>query len=262
MAFRSAPWPPIRNAVVSLLEQHRPHTVYGLAEIEIGATLERMRSCQRTLRHAVSLHAYAIYCLSRAASEYSQLQTYKCGRELITFEDVDVGTVLDKRLPSGLRIPVGYVFRGAQKKSLAEINHELRVASRSDLADDEMVRWRRRIAILPAPLRRAVSRRITRDPFWLRRFHGTIGLTNLQSPGLTQPAFGLPPNIYTYTMALGSIAEREAGRKVLCFSGGADHAILDGMSLSYFARRLFELLSSAQGLDEEFVAQSRLLYDS
>jgi pyruvate/2-oxoglutarate dehydrogenase complex dihydrolipoamide acyltransferase (E2) component len=265
--YQEAPWPPLRNAVISVLRQHRPDTAYGLAEVDITRALAAIGRHQRELGIAVSLHAFVLYCLARAAAEHPAVLTYRLGRRLISFADADVGTAIEKRLPDRRRLPVGYIFRGAQARSLAEINWELRQACRSDLTDDPEVRLRRRVARMPEIVRRLVSRGIVRNPFRLRRFHGTIGLTNLQSPGFHRPFFALPPNIFTLTVAIGNVTERLAPeadgswvrRQMLCLSAGADHAVIDGADLARFARRFTQLLESADGLDDTFVAESRRL---
>jgi hypothetical protein len=202
--------------------------------------------------------------MAHAAAENPAVLTYRHGRSrLITFEDADVGTIIEKRLPGGhVRVPVAYVFRAAQRKSLAEINDELRAACRSDLTDDPAVRWRRRMARMPEIVRRAVFHRVFNDPFLLCRFYGNIGLTNVQTPGFHNPLFVFPPNVYTLTFGIGNTTDRwgppvvgePARRKMLCLGGGADHAVIDGMGLARFAHRFTRLLESAAGLDDVFAA--------
>src|SRR5947207_2441245 len=167
--FRETPWPPLRNAILSVLRQHRPHTVYGFGEVDITDTLVTLRSYQETIRIAVSFHAFILYCLSRAAHEHPTVHTYRFGKKLITFGEIDIGTLIEKRVPGHGRLPVQYVLRGANRKSLAEINWELRQASRSDPASDPNVRLRRTVAHLPGFVRRLVSWRIGRNPFWLKK---------------------------------------------------------------------------------------------
>lgn len=265
--FREAPWPVLRNAVESLLLQHRPHTCYGFSEADVTTALTTIAAYQRELRIAVSFHAFALHCLARAAAEHPAVLTYRYRRKLITFEDVDVGTAIDQRLPDGVRLPVGYTVRAAQTKSLADLNWELRQAIRARQIDSEALRLRRRVARWPRIARRLVSWRIGRNPFLLRRFHGVIGLTNLQSPGLDTPFYALPPNIFTLTLAIGSTVKRpttpgdepNTGKKIVCLAAGADHLVVDGMALSRFAQRLVQLLESAAGLDRQFLLETRQL---
>jgi hypothetical protein len=59
--FREAPWPPIRNAVVGYLRQHRPHTNYGTIEADVTDALAAMERHRREFRTGLSLHAFVLY---------------------------------------------------------------------------------------------------------------------------------------------------------------------------------------------------------
>lgn len=257
----------MRNALLAVLRQHRPHTYYGFGEADVTDALAAIRRQERTLRIAVSFHAFVMHCVARAALDHPDVLTYRHGRRLVTFADADVGTVVDRRLPDGVRIPVGYIVRAAQGKSLAAINWELRRAIRSELLDSRALRFRRRVARMPGWVRRLVSWRVSRDPFLLRRVHGTIGLTSLHNPALNTSFHALPPNIYTVTLAIGAMFDRvrldaegrPEKRKIVCVSAGADHAVIDGMALSAYAARLAQLLESAAGLDDAFTVETRRL---
>lgn len=265
-AYTEKPWPQIRNALVSLLDQSRPHTIYGLGEADVTEALAAIHRIERQLRIAVSLHAFIVYCFVQAAREHPIAQTYRHGKKLITFEDIDLMTPIDKRLPSGVRIPVGHMIRAAQKKTLAQINWELRQAVKAaDLEHDPAVQMRRRFARMPAPVRRFISWRTTRNPFLLKRIHGTTGITSIQSHGFHVPLLTLPPAIHTLSFSVGNLCERLAmeadgtivRRKVICLTGAADHDVMDGMLLTRFSHRFTDLLASAAGLDERFVAETR-----
>jgi hypothetical protein len=270
-AYSERPWPTLRNALVSLLDQSRPHTIYGLGEADVTEALAAMRRIERQLRVAVSLHAFILYCFVQAAREHPVTQTYRRRNKLIAFEDIDVLTPIDKRLPNGVRIPVGHIVRAAQTKTLAQINWELRQAVHApDLEDDPAVRMRRRFARLPALVRRWISWRATRDPFLLKRIHGTTGITSIQSHGFNIPLFTLPPAIHTLSFSIGNLCERLAlaedgtvvRRKVICVTGAADHDVVDGMVLTRFSYRFSRLLASAAGLDESFVGETRRLLEA
>ena len=97
-------------------EQQRPHAVRGTLEVDVTETLARVRIIEKELRIAVSLHAFAVYCVARALKQHPALNTYRHGDKLITFEDVDVLSPIDKHLPRGLRLPVGHITRAAQDK--------------------------------------------------------------------------------------------------------------------------------------------------
>lgn len=265
--YTLAPWPPLRNAVLGLLRQHRPHTYWGFGEADVTEALVAIRGHARALNVAVSFHAFVMACLARAAAEHPAVLTYRDGSHLLTFRDADVATVVDRRLPDGVRLPVGCIVRAGQTKTPAAMNWALRRAIRVDGLDSEALRLRRRAARLPALIRRLVSWRIMRNPRVLTRYHGNIGLTNLRHPALTSPFHALPPNIYTLTLAIGSIVERVVldadgqpqRRRIVCLAAGADHAVIDGMALSAFAARFVQLLEAADGLGAQFAEETRRL---
>ena len=71
------------------------------------------------------------------------------------------------------------------------------------------------------------------------------------------------------SLAIGAICERPLlnacgnveKRKILCLSGAADHAVIDGMALARFRQRLVQLLEQGAGLDDRMIAETRRLLD-
>ena len=263
--YSERPWPVVRNALTTLLDQSRAHAIYGFGEADVTDALAAIQRIQKMLRVAVSLQAFLMYCLAQALREHPVMLTYRHKRKLITFDDVDMLTPLDKRLPGGVRIPVGHIVRGAQNKSLAELNWELRKATKAvDLDQDPAVQMRRRFARMPAPVRHWIARRTMRNPFLLKKIHGTTGITSVQSHGFSNPLFPLPPTIHTASISVGNVCERlklnEDGavikRKIICLTGAADHDVVDGMQLARFSCRIVDLIESASGLDEQFIEET------
>lgn len=267
VGYSARPWPPLRNAVETVLQLHRPYTTWGMCEADVTEAVAAIRRLQRQLKCAISFHAYIIYCLAQAAKQHPGVLCFRFKKQLITFDDADISTLIDKRFPGGVRMPAVYTVRQAQNKSLAQINFELRQAMRTDQSQVEAVRLRQGLTRAPAFIRRLVAKWMARNPFVLREFHGTLGLTSIQAQGFNRPLFAIAPNIFTFTLAVGAITERvcqnAAGeymsRKILCLSAGADHLIIDGAPLARFAQCLIEQIESAAGLDAHFIQESQAL---
>lgn len=263
----TAAWPVARNVIVDVLDHQRPHSAHGFGEVRFSRALAAIEHCRRRSRTAVSVHAFLLACLARAAAEHPAIVTYRHRRKLVRFADVDVATMLEKRLPDGTRIAVAYTFRAADRRSLAEINWEMRAASRRSLNEDPSVRYRRRIAGLPGFVRRLVFRRIMTNPFRLRQVYGTLAMSTIRTPEVMQPVFTVPPNMCTASITIGSVTQRflpdthgqPVLEKVLCVGGSVDHDIVDGMVMMRFCRRFAELVESAAGLDDTFIAQTAAL---
>ena len=151
-------WPRIRNLVTDMLAiAHRAHTGYGLLEIDVTLPLARIAEYKARVPDGVSFTAFLAYCLGRAVAQHRMMHACRKGaRRLALFDDVDVNTLLEKTKPDGSCVPVIYIVRAANRKSLAEINQEMRRAVVHDLYDDAGVRRRRQILRLPRPVRQAV----------------------------------------------------------------------------------------------------------
>ena len=265
-AFQESPWPILRNALVSYLDTKRTHPVSGFVELDVTDALEALHQAQRRLRIAVSFHAFMIYCLAQALMEHPTMLQFRKGKKLIRFEDIDVMTPIEKKLAGGVRIPVAYIVRAAQKKSLADVNWELRSAIRAeDLPNDEAIRLRRRFAAMPSLVRKFLTWRARTDPFLFKKLHGTVLLTNVQTHGFQNSAAVLGPTVHTLSMGVGSMTNRlklnerneVVNRKMLMLSGTADHEIVDGMIATRFIARLTKLVESGAGVNGDFVAEMR-----
>ncbi|HRH78805.1 MAG TPA: 2-oxo acid dehydrogenase subunit E2, partial [Cellvibrionaceae bacterium] len=208
VGYSARPWPPLRNAVETVLQLHRPYTTWGMCEADVTEAVAAIRRLQRQLKCAISFHAYIIYCLAQAAKQHPGVLCFRFKKQLITFDDADISTLIDKRFPGGVRMPAVYTVRQAQNKSLAQINFELRQAMRTDQSQVEAVRLRQGLTRAPAFIRRLVAKWMARNPFVLREFHGTLGLTSIQAQGFNRPLFAIAPNIFTFTLAVGAITER------------------------------------------------------
>lgn len=69
------------------------------------------------------------------------MQAYGMNNTKVTvFDDVDVCSLFDKTKPDGVRIPVAYVFRESNKKSLAQLMAENSRAVQDNLMQDKNVK--------------------------------------------------------------------------------------------------------------------------
>ena len=262
-SFSIRPFPRLRHLLIDLLRSHRPHTCYSVSSVDITEAQAKRLELQRRTRQALSFHAWVMHCLIRAALDHPEVLTYRHKKSLVTFNGVDIGTVIDRRLPNGVRIPVGWVLRSGENLTLAAVNSALRAAMKSSDESDATTAMRRRLLRFPSWIRRWKVRQIMANPCLLKHYHGNIGLTNLQAPGLTMPFMPMPPNIYTLTLGIGSISREFrpdsqgniSERSLLHVTGAADHAVIDGAPLAAFSAHFLKLLQEGYGLDEMYVQE-------
>lgn len=267
--FKITPWPVLRNSIAHVTDNARPHTIHGTIQIDVTDAYQRLLEVRRATRVAVSMHSFVLGCVARAAATQPMMSSFRWGNRLVTFDTVDMGTVIDQYATDAMRtrLPVVYIVREADRKSMAQINWEIRAASRRDLGQDPLMKFRRRLSRLPQPVQRVMFRRIMRDPWQHRRVFGTFGFTSVQAPGINYPAHAFVTNLFTGTVAMGNHHQAflpdEQGqpvlRRVLDLSGSFDHDYVDGMPIVAFGRELVGLIQSAHGLDDEFVRETREL---
>lgn len=254
-AHRRLPWAPVRNLVVDFLVAARTvPTMCGFLEVDV--TLAREELAKRaTEGEPVSFTAYLAFCISRALEKHPTLHGFRQGKHVVVFEDVDVNTLLEKRKPDGALIPVIYIVRGANRKSLSEIDRELKDAVTRDLLDDPGVKRRASSLKWPSLVRRGVLAWTMRDPFKMKKQWGTVGLSNVGSSLSSRFAVGTSFSLLTLTILAGSIStkvtwrdERPTPRQVLGMTVMVDHNLVDGMPAARFAEELAQLLEGAAGL--------------
>jgi pyruvate/2-oxoglutarate dehydrogenase complex dihydrolipoamide acyltransferase (E2) component len=262
------PWPRVRELVTDALTAgHRAHLAHGFAEFDVSRPLALIEEYKPLVPCGVSFTAYLAYCLGHALGEHTMLHAYRRGRKkLVVFDEVDVNTLLEKRKPDGSLVPVTYIVRGANRKSLAEVNHELRQAAASDLYNDPGVRRRRQLMRLPRIVRAALWRRMLRDPARLKREMGTAGLSNVGSFMSGRPSWGVASSFLTCTLTVGGRYQRvywadghAEPRTTLSVTITVDHDVVDGAPAARFAETLGQLLESGAGLDDGFLAEATRL---
>jgi hypothetical protein len=265
--YTAQPWPRLRNNIVSLLEAQRPHTCFAAVEVDVTALRARMAAVARQLRHGLSFHAYVLWCFGQTVGAHKQVQAFRWRGKVILFDDVDIATVVEKPAGPGQRIPFALVVRSVQARTHAQVQWEIRNALSADGPGDPSRRWRRRIERMPGFVRSLLWSRLFRDPFLHKRFVGTVGLTNLQVPGMNRRAYAFPPNPNPCTLAIGNFFSElrldEDGqlRRHRLFTLGAscDHEIVDGRPLMRAACHLAQMIERSAGLDDAFVAEMREL---
>ena len=253
-----SPWPRIRQLVELLLRHQRPYTVVGHGELDVTRALELLATLRQERQLTISLNTYLVYVLSRVAARHEKIRTFKHRDRCVVFKHADIAVPILKRLPSGVKVPVPYIVRRADTKSLVELSVELQDAIVSDLSHDENVKRRRALNRMPFFVQRLVYWYIFQSPIRVNVYFGNMGITNLHHLGYDSPMVGLPPNIYSIQLSVGNVSERflpdehkrPTLRKILTMGSAFDHLVLDGMCLAAVAKDYVQAVERAEGLQE------------
>jgi pyruvate/2-oxoglutarate dehydrogenase complex dihydrolipoamide acyltransferase (E2) component len=255
---------PGRRAWINLLEMSWPkHCVYGLLEVDVTVARQFIAAHKARTGETLSFTGFLTRCLARAVDEDKRVQAYlKGSKQLILFDDVDVGLMVERKV-EGKPTLMGYVIRGANRKTYREIHEEIRtVQSEPVPASRGMPTWLRSVLLLPWPLSRlsaALMRAMMRrDPTMATSMGGTVAITAVGMFGEGHSGWALTPSPESLALVVGSIAQKPAvvagriePREILHLTVMFNHDIIDGGPAARFTRRLVELIESGYGLEEE-----------
>jgi len=259
--YEIRPFSKARQMVVEVLRlgDHK-HMIHGLLEVDVTVARRFIRDYEARTGEQLSFTAFIITCLGKAVSEDKSVQAYRLGsRKLIVFDDVDVGTMVERTTVEGEKVVMGYTFRAVDKKTYQEINREMQEVQARP-ADKVMPRQIQLMAefvlALPAFLRRFFMRYTYGNPYRLRQVSGTVGVTAVGMFG-GGGGWGIPSGSPMPLLTIGGIAEKPGlvdrriePREYLSLTISVDHDIVDGAPAARFTSRLKQLIECGYGLVE------------
>ncbi len=248
------------------------HHIPVLAEVDVTSARAAIAKRKEATGERLSFTGWVIKCLAQVASEHKRVHALRLGRhKLVLFDDVDVNIVVQRRLEGTEPpecLPMPYVIRKANAKTVEAIHAEIRAAQARALAPGEQTidlaermpspRTIRFFASMPLFVRKAVYwNRLFRDPFRVKRMMGTVSVTSVGMFGKVSggSSWGIPVEFHPLTVALGAIARKPAvvgdrveAREFLGMTIVFDHDVVDGAPVAMFLQRLREVVESGHGL--------------
>jgi len=264
--FQSVEFRPERNATLDTLRwARRGFQIPTLLEVDITAVREAIREHRNSTGKGLSLTAWVLACVARAAVEHPRVHALRRGkRRVILFRDVDVAVLVEREIRSssdGETLPMPMVVRNAHSKRPSEIHEEIQQAQQRDVADGSasiegtVPPWVQALFFrLPAWLRDLLFwRRLLRNPFRVKQTMGTIVVTStgMAAPGVL--AWGIPVALHPLAVGIGGVAKRKVGeetREILALTVVFDHAVIDGAPVGRFIHRLHQIMTGPRWVQE------------
>jgi pyruvate/2-oxoglutarate dehydrogenase complex dihydrolipoamide acyltransferase (E2) component len=270
--YKERDFPEFRKPTLDTLDLGiKKHHIPFLFEVDVTEAREYMREFKSRTGEGLSFTSWVMKCIGQAVSEHKYIQAMRKGRKsLVLFDDVDISVVVERSVgqsdnPSET-LPMPYVVRRANEKTVKEIHDEIRTAQAESLGTGEVqlgagrnVRLTRAFNLLPRFVRYLlVWRRLTKDPFFAKKTMGTVVVTSVGGIG-QDSGYGwtIPIGIHPAIFALGNIARKPGVvgeeikiREYLSMTVLFDHDVTDGAPVARFIQRLKELLEQSYGLDE------------
>ena len=181
---------------------------------------------------------------------------------VLVFEDVDLSIVVEKEV-NGSRVPLPYVIRKADKKTLCQIHEEIEAAKTQNvegegdyvLGEEYSSLGMKLFVRLPQWLRLILMRSmVLNQPQRVKDMMGTVMITTAGMIGHTR-GWIMPFSMHPLCLAFGSLNEQAAvyrgeiqKREILHLTLLIDHDVIDGVPAARFVDDLVKKLQAGFGL--------------
>jgi pyruvate/2-oxoglutarate dehydrogenase complex dihydrolipoamide acyltransferase (E2) component len=250
-----------RNIELVVHEGWKKHSTHALLELDVTQARTILTQYKKTTKTSLSFTGWIVKCVAQAASEHPIINAYKQGKKkIIMFEDVDIPIPVEREI-NGDYIPMAYIIRQANKKSVEEISQEIRailkesVDSQTQVLGKKLTRIERLALYSPSIIQKLIIWMVRRNGKFRKKYMGTIGVTAIGMKGHF-PAWVVPLGgtvsalvvVGGITKKPGVINDKIQIRDYLHLTLTTDHDLIDGGPLVRFTERFIELVETGFAL--------------
>ncbi len=239
------------------------HHVKAFLEVDVSTAWTALRQ-NRGTENRISFLTWLIKVSADCAAAHPPVAGVNLMKKnkVIAFNDVDISMVLEKEV-GGKRVPLPYVIRKADKKSLAEIQQEIDAAKAQSAQGEEdyvlgkknSAFWMRLFIGLPQAVRLWAMRTfVLNNPKRVKEMMGSVMVTTVGLVGHTH-GWIVPTSMHPLCLAFGSINEQPVVRRgeigvghILHLTVLVDHDVIDGVPAALFVDDLVRRLERGEGV--------------
>ena len=239
------------------------HHVRALLEVDVSDARSMIKINRRSGNKA-SFLAWLIKVIADCVALHPPINGINGPKKnkVLVFTEVDVSLVIEKEV-RGTRVPLPYVIRQADQKTVYQITSEIEKA-KSQIFEDEgdYVLGKRQnpvmmrlFTMLPQGLRMLIMRNfVFNNPQRLKDMMGTVMVTTAGMAGHTR-GWIMPYSMHPLSLAFGSLNEQAVVthgeiqiREILHLTVSVDHDVIDGVPAAKFVDDLVVKLEKGFGL--------------
>jgi pyruvate/2-oxoglutarate dehydrogenase complex dihydrolipoamide acyltransferase (E2) component len=241
----------------------RRHIIHGLVEIDVTRVRQLMREHKAQTGESLSFTAFLAACVGHAVAMNKEVHAYRNWRnQLVLFDDVDIQIQIERDI-QGRKFPVPHIVRGANNKTMRDIQEEIRAVQAQPMSGRgvKVLPW---VTLVPSFVSQIFLWFMLKNPRLVKEFLGTVGLTAIGMFG-DRGGWGIGlPSLHTLGIVVGGIAKRPAlvdgkieAHEYLSVTLNFDHDIIDGAPAARFTQQLSDLIESAYGLGDSTVGSEQ-----
>lgn len=239
------------------------HHVKALLEVDVTEARKMIKQSRHSGRK-ISFTAWLIKAIADCVALHPPIAglNFPKSNKVLVFEDVDISIVVEKNV-NGSRVPLPYVIRKADKKTLSQVQDEIEsaksrtVGGEGDyvLGEEYSPTAMKLFIKLPQWLRLILMRLLVlNNPQRTKNMMGTVMITTAGMVGHTR-GWIMPFGMHPLCLALGSLNEQPAvyrgeiqKREILHLTILIDHDVIDGVPAARFVDDLVKKLQMGFGL--------------
>jgi pyruvate/2-oxoglutarate dehydrogenase complex dihydrolipoamide acyltransferase (E2) component len=239
------------------------HHVKALLEVDVTEARRIIRQSRHTGKK-ISFTAWLIKVIADCVALHPPIAGVNDAKrnKVLVFEDVDLSIVVEKTV-DGARVPLPYVIRKVDKKTLCQIQDEIESAKSQPvesegnyvLGEEQSALGMKLFVRLPQWLRLILMRLLVLNhPQRVKSMMGTVMITTAGMIGHTR-GWIMPFGMHPLCLAFGSLNEQAAvyrgeiqKREILHLTVLIDHDVIDGVPAARFVDDLVKKLQAGFGL--------------
>lgn len=238
------------------------HHIKALFELDVTNARSLIKA-QKKLKQRISFNAWLIKCISTVVEACPELHGIRKGKnKIVLYDDVDISIMIEREV-EGAKVPLPYIIRKANKKSITDIQAEIRSAQSQTINDkgDYVLGEKKNEFIMklyyymPSFIRRAIWKHIINSPSLTKKNMGTVIITSVGMAGKIN-GWVLPTSVHPLAFAVGSIIKKPGVvdgkievREYLYMTVSVDHDVIDGAPAVRALARLTNLIEKGYGLE-------------
>ncbi|MFZ5644914.1 MAG: 2-oxo acid dehydrogenase subunit E2 [Bacillota bacterium] len=237
------------------------HHIKALIELDVTEA-RKMISEKKKQKHNISFNAWLIKCISKTVEEFKDIHGIRKGKsKIVIFDDIDISIMIEREI-QGAKVPLPYVIRKTNQKSISDIYDEIRAGQKQSINDEgNYVLGEKKNEYLmkiyysmPGFIRRITWRKIIQNPFFTKQNMGTVIITSVGMMGKIN-GWVIPVSVHPLAFAVGSIIKKPGViddrieiREYLYVTVSIDHDVIDGAPAVRALSKLTELVENGFGL--------------
>ena len=226
------------------------NAIHSITEVDITEPRKIIKHHFEKTGVKFSFTSYIVCCLAKAITLYPDFNSFIKGNKLIVLDDLTISVLIEREI-NGEKVPEPIGIKEAQKKTLPEIQTEIRKAKElqsNQIGSLTKYSW---IRFIPKFLLKSFIRLAERN-INLAKKYGKICVTSVGMFS-KETLWFVPHGSATVLLTVGSINNKViridnefVEHEHLCLTVSFDHDIIDGAPAARFMNDLIKIIKSGE----------------